>query len=153
MAVSGYNIAAIKAEFPQHAHMNDLGSLGAAIIGRPFGQAIWISEFYGRSNILTYYPTFPAYPTYSTNEYSFGTAHGMAYFDASSHEFQGTNSQYLNVSKTVAYNPTAWAKLIDVHIPWMGYTWSKATLEANNYGVSWPGGNFSGGSMTWRFYG
>ena len=152
MAVSGYTIWHINQEFPQYAHMKDLGSLGAHIIGRPFGQTIWISEFYGRSNILIYYPSFPAYPA-NFGYYGFDTAHGHFVFGASSHEWNGNNSQTLEHAYVTGQNPTAWAKFIDVHIPWMGYTFSKASFEQNGYSIGWGGGNFGGGPMTYRFYG
>lgn len=150
MAVSGYSIWHINAEFPQYAHFKDLGQLGAYIIGRPWGQAIYISEFYGRSNILVYYPNYPSYPTYSTVDLAFSTVHGTFNYSCASHESGGNNSQYLYIGNNTG---NTYLKLIDIHIPWMGYTWSREYLASVGNAVAWNGGNFGGGAMTFRFYG
>ena len=47
------SIQSIKNEFPQYGY-NDLGQLGAYIIGRNWGQTISMNEFYGRTNEVSY---------------------------------------------------------------------------------------------------
>jgi hypothetical protein len=152
MAVSGYSIWHIHQEFPQYAAYKDLGQLGSLIIGRPWGNTISINEFYGRSNILTYNPNFPAYPA---NEayYSFATAHGTFWYLASSHESGGNNRQTLDLSYTVSNNPTVWSKFIRCEIPWMGYSLDVNWWAGQGYRFTWYGGNFSGGAMPFTIYG
>lgn len=141
------SIQSLKDEWTQWAGYNDLNSWGQLVLGRPSGQAVSLSEFYGRSNVtvLGPYNLAMAPPNSSTGEVIVGTGHGNIKVIASN-----VNGVGVTLYFSVTYNPTAWSKFLHVVLP-NSATIGKGSFAPYDaeyysylYGAAIPGGGLVG---------
>ena len=95
------SIQSIKNEYaPIDQGWNDLNSWGQVVLGRPSGQPVYLSEFYGRTYVPPVQP--PTTANYALAHGNIATAHGTVLMQLAS-----PPSGYVLFSNN---NPTAWSK-------------------------------------------
>jgi hypothetical protein len=135
------SIQDIKNEFAaMHGGYNDMNSWGQLVLGRPSGQAVYMSEFYGRSAEVSYGVGIggPGWDGWYPPQV-FGTKYGNV-------EVAIANTYQNNIQFLFYYsNPTAWNNFIRLHLPDGGIIYKASFADQGNgyfvqYGAAQPPG-------------